>query len=175
MGKSSLINALCGKKELARVSKQPGKTQYLNYYLIDDNWHMVDLPGYGYAKISKKQRDAWDRNSKKYFLERKQLVCVFLLIDANVPPQKNDVEFQDWMVDHEVPFSIVFTKVDRKKGKVAKEVIKKYKSLFLAKYEKLPTIFETSSLRGEGMPQIVDFIDEINELFYQETKHAGGI
>ena len=111
VGKSSLINMLTGRKALARTSKQPGKTQHLNFYLIDNAWHLVDLPGYGYAKISKKKRAEWEKMIHTYLKYREQMQCAMILIDANVPPQKIDVEFMNLLGEKGVPFVIVYTKV----------------------------------------------------------------
>ena len=115
VGKSSLINMLCERKSLAKVSNRPGKTQTLNYFLIDKHWYIVDLPGYGYAKISKSKRFEWEKMIEGYLLLRKTLGCAFVLIDLNVPPQQIDIEFVNWMGKMKVPFVLVFTKTDRLK------------------------------------------------------------
>jgi len=162
VGKSSLINRICGRKELARTSKKPGKTQMLNYYLIDDNWGIVDLPGYGYAKISKKMRLKWRRMIEQYMLKREQLQCAFILIDANVPPQNIDVEFINWLGEMGVPFSIIYTKVDRLKPEELPKNIAKIQEKLLEYWEALPQQFQTSSNTGIGKEAILEFVEEIN-------------
>ena len=125
VGKSSLINLLTNRKELAKVSKTPGKTQMLNFFLIDENWHLVDLPGYGYAKLSKTTRAVFDKMIRYYISKREQLVTVFLLIDSSISPQKIDLEFIDWLGQNRIQFAIVFTKSDKEKALQVQKNIKK--------------------------------------------------
>lgn len=168
VGKSSLINMLCDRKEMAHVSKKPGKTQMLNYYLIDKTWYIVDLPGYGYAKISKKKRHEWKRMIDNYLVKRPTLQCAFVLIDSNIPPQKIDIEFINWLGEKRVPFVIVYTKTDRLKPEelevnleTIREELKKY-------WNELPQQFITSSLGNNGREEILDFIGGINEMYVYE-------
>ena len=163
VGKSSLINMLCGRKALARVSKKPGKTQYLNYYLIDQNWYIVDLPGYGYAKISKKKRKEWERMIYGYLQKRLNLQCAFVLIDANIPPQKIDVEFINWLGEIRVPFVLVFTKTDRQHtDKIAKN-IEVFGEELLKYWNELPQQFISSAVKRVGQDDILTFIEGVNE------------
>lgn len=171
VGKSSLINMLCDRKDLAKVSNKPGKTQMLNYFLVDKEWYLVDLPGYGYAKISKKKRFEWEKMIEGYLLKRQTLGCAFVLIDLNVPPQEIDIEFINWMGKMQVPYVIVFTKTDRlKKNELNKNLAAFQKELH--KYwNELPEQFLTSSTKRTGQEELLQFIQEINAKFYgQATK-----
>lgn len=163
VGKSSLINMLTGRNKLAKVSNTPGKTQCINFFLINDNWNLVDLPGYGFAKIAKKSRDKWMDMTKAYLRNRKNLVFVFQLIDSRIPPQKIDLEFMEWMAENGVPFVIAFTKNDKQVkyqpniAEVEKEILKSW--------EELPLRFITSAEKGLGRDEILSFIDEMNKEF----------
>lgn len=163
VGKSSLINMLTGRNKLAKVSNTPGKTQCINFFLINDNWNLVDLPGYGFAKIAKKSRDKWMDMTKAYLRNRKNLVFVFQLIDSRIPPQKIDLEFMEWMAENGVPFVIAFTKNDKQVkyqpniAEVEKEILKSW--------EELPLTFITSAEKGLGRDEILSFIDEMNKEF----------
>ncbi|MFT4761629.1 MAG: GTP-binding protein [Paraglaciecola sp.] len=163
VGKSSLINMLCDRKNLARTSKQPGKTQYLNYYSIDKVWHLVDLPGYGYAKISKKKRAEWKEMIYTYFEKREQLNCAMVLVDANIPPQKIDIEFMGVLAERGVPFVIVYTKTDRMTPNQKESNIAKIRKELLNHWTELPQEFITSSNSGEGKEEILEFIDTVNQ------------
>jgi GTP-binding protein len=156
VGKSSLINYLCNKRNLAKTSQTPGKTRLLNFFLINENWRLVDLPGYGYAKISKKEIARIDKMIKKFLTERKFLTCVFLLIDSRVPTQKIDLEFADWLGENLIPFVLVFTKTD----KVKVTYTEQFKSEMLKSWESLPDIFITSAEKGTGREAILTFIDK---------------
>ncbi|MEM9886999.1 MAG: ribosome biogenesis GTP-binding protein YihA/YsxC [Bacteroidota bacterium] len=169
VGKSSLINMLCDRKELARTSKKPGKTQMINYYLINQEWGIVDLPGYGYAKISKKMRLQWREMIEQYLLKREQLQCAFVLIDANVPPQNNDIEFINWLGKMGVPFLLIYTKIDRLKPIQLPENIQKIENALLAHWEELPQQFYTSSNEKKGRAEILDFLESINEDFWSKA------
>ncbi len=163
VGKSSLINALTNRRKLAKVSGTPGKTQLINFFLINESWHLVDLPGYGYAQVSKKDRQVFSKMIKNYLVKREELVCVFQLVDATIPPQKNDLEHMAWLGENGVPFVIVLTKSDRK---TQREVMKNKKALemeLLKNWEELPPIFITSSEKGTGVKQILQYIDQLNE------------
>lgn len=163
VGKSSLINMLTGRNKLAKVSNTPGKTQCINFFLINENWNLVDLPGYGFAKIAKKSRDKWMDMTKAYLRNRKNLVFVFQLIDSRIPPQKIDLEFMQWMAENGVPFVIAFTKNDKQVkyqpniAEVEKEILKSW--------EELPLTFITSAEKGLGRDEILSFIDEMNKEF----------
>lgn len=170
VGKSSLINSLADRKSLAKVSNRPGKTQTLNFYLMEKSWYVVDLPGYGYAKISKSKRYDWEKMIEGYLLLRKTLGCAFVLIDLNVPPQLIDIEFINWMGKMKVPFVIVFTKTDRlKKNNINKNISAFQKELH--KYwNDLPIQFLTSSEKRVGQEEIIEFIQDINKDFYGQSK-----
>ena len=156
VGKSSLINMLTQRKELARTSGTPGKTQLINYFMINKSWYLTDLPGYGYAKRSKKTRAKWENRTENYFLRREQMVCAFVLVDANVPPQPIDLDFINWLGENGVPFVIVFTKTDRKKSRDGGSV-EAFKTRLLETWEELPPIFITSSVSNAGREEILDF------------------
>jgi len=164
VGKSSLINMLTDRKNLARVSNTPGKTQLLNYYLVNDEWYLVDLPGYGYAKISKKKRQEWEKMISSYLQRRPALQCAFVLIDANIPPQKIDVEFVNWLGEMQIPFAIIYTKVDRLRKSDIEPNIQAVQTELLKYWNELPQQFITSSSKTMGREDVLDFIDQINEL-----------
>ncbi|MEM9921396.1 MAG: ribosome biogenesis GTP-binding protein YihA/YsxC [Bacteroidota bacterium] len=164
VGKSSLINMLCDRKGLAKVSGTPGKTQYLNFFLINKSWYIVDLPGYGYARISKTKRRAWEKMIQGYLNKRENLVCTFLLIDSNVKPQAIDLEFINWMGQMRIPFVLVFTKIDRKKkGLDISANIEAFKEALLESWEELPPLFESSANLQIGREEILNFIERTNE------------
>ena len=163
VGKSSLINMLCHNPKLAKTSQKPGKTLLINHFLINDCWHLVDLPGYGYAQAGQKQREALRRMIERYCLLREQLVCLFVLIDCRHEAQKIDLEFINWLGENEVPFAIVFTKGD-KLGKVRlKENVEAYKARLLEYWEELPPVFVTSSETGLGGEELTNYIEKLNE------------
>jgi GTP-binding protein len=168
VGKSSLINSICNKKRLAKTSSRPGKTQLINHFLINDNWYLVDLPGYGYARASKTQKKVFQSFITEYFKKRKQLMNAFLLIDLRHKPQIIDLNFMQWLGANQIPFSLVFTKADKLKPKVLEKNIKDYTSEMLTKaWEELPPVFVTSSLQRTGGEELLNYIDQINSLFYQ--------
>ncbi len=173
VGKSSLINMLCERKEMAKTSGSPGKTQLINYFLINHSWHLTDLPGYGYAKRSKKTRAKWESRTEKYFLQRQNLVNAFVLIDGGIPPQEIDLEFCNWLGEHQVPFVIAFTKLDKKKARGAAQV-QAFKDKLLESWEELPPVFLTSAEKQTGREEILTFIeDTLKQLpwpFYGEAK-----
>ncbi len=163
VGKSSLINMLCNRKELARVSNKPGKTQNLNFYLINEAWYLVDLPGYGYAKVSKKTRESFEKMIEQYLLERKKLQCAFVLIDANIPPQKIDLEFVNWLGEKGVPFVLVFTKTDRMSKLQGQRQVDLFNKALKENWEALPPHFITSAVERTGRDALLDYIAEINK------------
>ncbi|MCB0647044.1 MAG: YihA family ribosome biogenesis GTP-binding protein [Saprospiraceae bacterium] len=161
VGKSSLINMLCGMKDLAKTSKQPGKTQKLNYFVINESWHLVDLPGYGYAKISQKTREEWSKMIRYYLRHRKQLYTAFVLIDARHTLQKIDEEFVNWCGAEGIPIAIIYTKADKTKEKELEYNIRKIEEKFLKTWEELPRRFITSSISNMGREEILAYIDEV--------------
>lgn len=161
VGKSSLINMLTGRTNLARTSKKPGKTQLLNFFLINQQWHLVDLPGYGYAKISKKKRQEWERMIQDYLVKRLQMQCAFVLIDAMIPPQKIDIDFLDWLGKMRIPFVIVYTKTDRLKPDELTQNLRAIRAELSNYWEPLPQAFITSSEKGIGRAEILSFIEEV--------------
>ena len=163
VGKSSLINMLCNRKDLAMTSSKPGKTLLINHFLINNNWHLVDLPGYGYATTGKKMRDQLKNIIESYILNREQLTCLFLLIDCRHEPQKIDLEFMEWLGENGVPFSIVFTKLDKLSHVKGVESIRAYNEKLEEQWEELPPIFLTSSEKRTGRDEVLGYIEEINK------------
>ncbi|MBZ9627957.1 ribosome biogenesis GTP-binding protein YihA/YsxC [Psychroflexus sp. CAK1W] len=163
VGKSSLINMITGRKNLAKVSGKPGKTRLINHFLINDNWHLVDLPGYGYAKVSKLEKKTFQKYITAYFEKRQQLVNTFILIDCRHEPQPIDLEFLEWMGTNAIPFSIVFTKADKLKPQALEKNIADYKAKLAETWAELPPYFVTSSANKTGRDEILDYIQNINE------------
>ncbi|CAL2101273.1 putative GTP-binding protein EngB [Tenacibaculum sp. 190130A14a] len=163
VGKSSLINMLMERKDLAKTSGKPGKTQLINHFKINNNWFLVDLPGYGYAKVSKKKRQIFQFFIENYFKEREQLVCTFVLIDSRHDPQKIDLEFMQFLGENQIPFCIVFTKADKLGSSKLNKQITSYKKKLLNYWEELPMNFVTSSTTGMGRDEFLNFIDQVNE------------
>ena len=162
VGKSSLINMLTGRNGLAKTSATPGKTMLINHFLINDEWYIVDLPGYGYARRGKDSRDELRRMIEGYVLHRAQMTNLFVLVDSRHEPQKIDLEFMEWCGENGVPFSIVFTKMDKLGKIIGGRHVAEYKKRLLETWEELPPIFETSSQDGRGRDEILSYIDEIN-------------
>ena len=165
VGKSSLINMLTNQKGLAKTSSKPGKTQLINHFLINEVWYLVDLPGYGFAKVAKSLKSQWDKMIENYLLKRPNLMNVFLLIDSRLEPQKIDLAFMNWLGMKNIPFSLVFTKIDKLKLLEKNNNINNYKKQLLENWEELPPIFITSSETQLGKEEILTFIDETNNLF----------
>ncbi|MCL4148984.1 UNVERIFIED_CONTAM: hypothetical protein GTU68_032349 [Idotea baltica] len=163
VGKSSLINMLMQRKDLAKTSGKPGKTQLINHFKINDSWFLVDLPGYGYAQISKKKRQIFQYFIENYFKEREQLVCTFVLIDSRHDPQKIDLEFMQFLGENQIPFCIVFTKSDKLASSKLNKQLTTYKKKLLNYWESLPTSFVTSSSTGFGREEFLSFIDQVNQ------------
>ncbi len=153
---------LCNRKKLAYVSNKPGKTEALNFYRINNEWYLVDLPGYGYAKISRKKRQEWERMTQGYLRHRRVLQCAFVLIDAMVPPQQADIEFINWMGEMQIPFVIAYTKLDRLQEKERQPNIERIQKALLEHWHELPPQFETSAERGWGREDILKFIEQVN-------------
>lgn len=164
VGKSSLINMLTGNRKLAMTSATPGKTTLINHFLINNSWYIVDLPGYGYAQRSKSDRKKLQTIIEDYVLERPQMTSLFVLVDSRHKPQKIDVEFMEWLGENGVPFAIVFTKVDKLSKAEAESNIEAYKKEMLEQWEELPPMFVTSSEKGYGRDELLDYIDELNQL-----------
>ncbi len=161
VGKSSLINMLCNQKDLAKTSSKPGKTQHIVQFLVDGKWYLVDLPGYGYAKISKDLRNQFGDMIQTYLMNREVMNCVFVLIDSRLPPQKIDIEFIEWLGVSAIPFCIAFTKTDKLKPKELENNIAAYKAKLLENWEELPEIFITSANDKLGRDEILNFIDGV--------------
>lgn len=165
VGKSSLINSLTGYKKLAKTSGSPGKTITINHFLINNDWYLVDLPGYGYAKRSKTERAKWNKMIKTYILGRENLLTVFILIDIRHEPQKNDLEFIDWLGMSNVPLAIVFTKADKVKPAQKSQLVDNYKKRLLENWEHLPAMIVTSASNHEGKEELLDFLENTNKVF----------
>ncbi len=162
VGKSSLINMLTNQNKLAKTSSRPGKTQLINHFLINDEWYLVDLPGYGYAKVSKSVKSKFQKYIVDYIKKRENLYCLFVLIDSRLEPQKIDLEFITWLGENGVPFSLIFTKADKLKKNVLEENIEYYKSQLKQEWEELPFIIVSSSQTGLGKEEILSYIHSIN-------------
>ena len=165
VGKSSLINYICNHKGLAKVSGTPGKTQTINYFVINHTWHLVDLPGYGYARRSQAEREKWTKMIENYLLKRKQLQYVFILIDSRIPPQQLDLNFIYFLGENNLPFIIVFTKADKPGGKEALHNIELFKKELYRDWDELPDMFVTSSERKYGKELLLSFVDASNKEF----------
>jgi GTP-binding protein len=165
VGKSSLINMLCGKKNLARISSTPGKTTLINHFLINSSWYLVDLPGYGYAKSSRTERETWKKMVTGYLLNRKNLMTVFVLVDINVPPQESDFTFMKFLGSNSVPFVILFTKTDKARKSFLATAIRDYKKKLSTAWEEFPQMIITSSIRKSGREEIQGYIEETNKVF----------
>lgn len=163
VGKSSLINMMTARKGLAKTSGTPGKTQLINHFLIDDSWYLVDLPGYGYAKTSKKNRSAWELMIQDYLLNRENLQIVFVLIDSRLDPQRIDVEFIQWLGESGIPLALVFTKADKQSINKAQQSIAKFRKVMKQTWADLPIIFLTSAETGLGKPELSEYIEHILE------------
>ncbi len=163
VGKSSLINMLTERKSLAKVSGKPGKTRLINHFLINSNWHLVDLPGYGYARVSKKEKKVFQKYITQYFKKRPQLVNTFLLVDIRHDPQPIDVDFMTWLGTNQIPFSIVFTKADKLKPHQVENKVAQYSSKLMETWVELPPIFITSSSKKTGRDELLQYIEDIND------------
>ncbi|HIB49167.1 MAG TPA: YihA family ribosome biogenesis GTP-binding protein [Flavobacteriaceae bacterium] len=163
VGKSSLINMLMLRKNLAKTSGRPGKTQLINHFVVNKNWYLVDLPGYGYARVSKKAKKTFQKFITNYFEKRKQLVLAFVLVDCRHEPQPIDLDFMQYLGEQQIPFSIVFTKADKLKPKALERNIEAYRQRLLQDWEEMPHYFVTSSSNSDGREDLLDYIDRINE------------
>ncbi len=163
VGKSSLINKITNKKTLAKTSGKPGKTRLINHFLINEEWYMVDLPGYGYAKVPLVERKKLERIIRNYILKRENLYCLFVLVDSRHEPQVVDLEFMEWLGISEIPFAIIFTKIDKLKPEELQANLKVYETKMFETWEMMPDYFLTSSETGDGKDEILSFIDKINK------------
>ena len=162
VGKSSLINMLVQRRGLAKTSSVPGKTVAINHFIVNDAWYLVDLPGYGYAQHSKKQRDAWRIMINNYITQRRNLVCTFVLVDSRIEPQNNDLGFLGWLGENQMPFCIVFTKADKVSKAELDKNVEAFKTRLLEDWEELPPIFITSSEKKQGRDEVLDYIEQQN-------------
>jgi GTP-binding protein len=165
VGKSSLINMLFGNKSLAKTSAKPGKTQLINHFLINEKFYIVDLPGYGYAKVSKEKSALFEKFIADYLTTRTSLLCVFVLVDSRLPLQQIDREFFEWCAKKEIPFAIIFTKIDKLKKQELENNIAKYEEQLLRYWESMPAYFLTSAEKGIGQEEVLGFIEETNKVF----------
>lgn len=168
VGKSSLINMLTGKSKLAMTSSMPGKTMLINHFLINNEWYLVDLPGYGYAQRGKKAMDKLTNLINYYVLEREQLTCLFVLIDLRLDPQKKDIDFLNFVGENGIPFSIIFTKADKLKKQQVQPAVDKYIKFLEKSWEELPPYFVTSSESRLGREEVLDYIESINKGDYED-------
>jgi len=162
VGKSSLINMLVNQHGLAKTSQRPGKTQLINHFLVNEKWYIVDLPGYGYAKVSKSSREKWEKFIRNYITKRESLQCVFVLIDSRIEPQKIDLEFCCWMGEIQIPFALAFTKADKQSTVKTKQNVEAFKKALGGWFEEIPPYFITSAEKGAGRDEILQFIDDVN-------------
>ena len=170
VGKSSLINMLMERRHLAKTSGRPGKTQLINHFKVNDNWFLVDLPGYGYARVSKKEKRTFQKYITNYFEQRTQLVCSFVLVDSRHKPQEIDMEFMEWMGENGIPICIIFTKADKLKPKAIERQVENYLNEMVAGiWEEAPQHFITSSSKTIGRDALLNFIEEVNQDFFNQT------
>jgi GTP-binding protein len=163
VGKSSLINMLCNKKSLAKTSSTPGKTQTINHFIINNEWYLVDLPGYGYARAPGNLRKLWSGFTFDYLIKRPNLICVMLLIDLRHKPQNTDMQFMEWLGINKIPFAIVFTKADKLTNALLKENVRKYLEELKNTWEELPTYFVTSSVKRTGRQELLSFFEKYSQ------------
>jgi GTP-binding protein len=169
VGKSSLINMLTHRKNLAKTSGRPGKTQLINHFIINNEWFLVDLPGYGYARVSKKSKKTFQKFITDYFLKRTQLISAFVLVDIRHEPQKIDLAFMEWLGENSIPFSIIFTKADKLKPKAIERNIAFYKEALLKTWEAMPPYFITSSASSAGREELLNYIDKVNKEYFNTS------
>ncbi|RLJ67438.1 GTP-binding protein [Lacinutrix venerupis] len=162
VGKSSLINMLTSRKSLAKTSGRPGKTQLINHFIINKEWYLVDLPGYGYARVSKSTKKVFQKFITKYFEQREQLICAFVLVDIRHKPQPIDLEFMQYLGERGIPFCIIFTKADKLKPNAIDNHVDDYRHIMLETWEEMPKHFITSSSKSIGKEEVLEFIDELN-------------
>lgn len=163
VGKSSLINMLADRKDLAKTSGTPGKTQLLNVFLMQETWYLTDLPGYGYARVSKSKRGEFEKMITNYLQQRPNLVNTFVLIDCRIPPQKIDLEFMEWLGEKQIPFSMVFTKIDKISSAALQKALLNYRKEMLKTWESMPQVFNSSASAKIGRLEILNYISSLNE------------
>ena len=169
VGKSSLINMLTGWSKLAKTSVQPGKTRTINHFIINDKWYLVDLPGYGYAKVPVILREKWVKETEHYILRRENLICLFVLLDSRLKPQRSDLSFMEYLGINQVPFARVFTKSDKLQKSDLEKSVEKYDAEMLERWEFLPATFISSAVNGSGRDEILNYIEESINNFSNET------
>ena len=169
VGKSSLINMLTGWSKLAKTSVQPGKTRTINHFFINESWYLVDLPGYGYAKVPVRLREKWVKATDQYILKRENLVSLFVLLDTRHKPQQSDLEFMEFLCNNSIPFARVFTKSDKLTITALEDSVNQYNSEMLKKWESLPASFITSAVKGNGRDEILNYIEESMNIFSNVT------
>lgn len=172
VGKSSLINMLTERHHLAKTSQTPGKTQLINHFLIDKQWYLVDLPGYGFAKAPKAEREKWEKMITTYLTTRPNLVCTFVLVDGKIPPQAIDLEFMDRLGERRIPFVIVFTKTEKIGTSAIRQVVKRYERKLLETWEEVPEMFVTSSVDSRGREEILEYISSLNKDYEEEQNKS---
>jgi len=173
VGKSSLINMIVNQHGLAKTSQRPGKTQLINHFLINSAWYIVDLPGYGYAKVSKTSREKWEKFIRAYITKRESLQCVFVLIDSRLDPQQIDLEFCYWLGEKQIPFSLLFTKADKQGMNVTLKNVAAFKKSLQQWFEEVPTTIITSAEKHTGKEEVLKFIDEVNKDFVKPVIRTG--
>lgn len=167
VGKSSLINALVNRKDLAKTSSQPGKTQMINHFILNNEWYLVDLPGYGYAKASKSVRESWNKMIRNYLLKRRNLMTVFVLVDSRLEPQRIDLDFINFLGENSVPLTVIFTKTDKQSAKKTNENVEVFMNALSEYWEELPEMFLSSAKNKLGLIEILDEIERIIPYFEQ--------
>jgi len=172
VGKSSLINMLTDRKSLAKTSGTPGKTQLINHFVINDEWYLVDLPGYGYAKTSKSNRSKWEKFISEYLTKRATLINIFVLLDSRLEPQKIDIEFRTWCAEEQLPFSMVFTKIDKLSSSALQKNLAAYKKEMLKQWAEMPPVFTTSAESKFGREKLLNYIAQINTDLKQSEQFA---
>ncbi len=165
VGKSSLINMITGRKALAKTSSTPGKTRLINHFIINNEWYLADLPGFGYAKVSKTSRRQWEKMIRNYLLQRRNLLCSFILIDSRIPAQQKDLELLAWFGMHNLPFVLIYTKTDKLGVNALQKQVDAINREIMEEWESLPQLFITSAQTGKGKDEILSFIEETNTLF----------
>ncbi len=172
VGKSSFLNMLSGHKGLAKISGKPGKTRLINHFLLNEDFYIADLPGYGFAKASKKEVAKWDLMIRNYILKRANLMTLFLLVDSRLEPQKNDLSFMEWLAISRIPFVILFTKTDKLRKTQLPANIDRYERTLLQSWEEVPLHIPTSSLAAKGKEEVLAYIAETNTLFHDSLRHT---
>lgn len=168
VGKSSLINMLTTRHKLAKTSQTPGKTQLINHFLINTDWYLVDLPGYGFAKAPQREREKWEKMIDRYLTDRPNLICTFVLVDGRIDPQRIDLEFMERMGERGLPFVIIFTKTEKISTNSIHQMVKRYEQTLRKAWSELPPMFISSSVNSRGKDEILNYIDQLNKEFYQQ-------